>query len=289
MGPLIDSTKCTRCGGCVEICPAGVYEQKESKAVPDIVSSRALFCVACGHCVMRCMVDAISVPGYSPDKIHELGKMPEVAEFANLLRGRRSVRSFSDRKVDRALLEEVISLAAAAPSAHNVQSTEFAVIQSPEALKLVEQYTTEGMQQLSEAMHNASMRPMVKRRMGKQFNAAVKALPGVDFVIKEQMAGRHMILHEAPAIIAFHGQPDKTMANINAQLCIENALLAMTNMGLGGYYAGWVTIMAPRDKRLLEVLKVPHDHQLFGVVTVGYPKVKLTRWAERNKPLITWA
>jgi len=288
MAPSINSARCTKCGGCVEICPAGVYEQKGPKIEPDIVSSNAPFCVACGHCVMRCPTDAISVPGYSPEKIHELGKLPEAAEFANLLRGRRSVRSFSDRKVDRALLGEVISLAAAAPSAHNVQSTEFVVMQSPEALTLVEQYTIEGMQQLSEAMHNTSMRPMVRRRMGKQFNAAVKALPSVDFDIKEQMAGRHMILHEAPAIIAFHGQPDMPMANINAQLCIENALLAMTSMGLGGYYAGWVTIMAPRDKRLLELLKVPHDHQLFGVVTVGYPRVKLTRWAERNKPRITW-
>lgn len=238
---------------------------------------------------MRCPTDAISHSEYSPDKIHALGRFPEEDEVANLLRGRRSVRWFTDQKVDRALLEQVISLAATAPSAHNVQSTEFVVIQDPEAMKLVEQYTIEGMQRISKALHNTLMRPLLKMRLGKRFNALVEALPGFDFIVKEQMAGKHMILHEAPALIAFHGQPDKVMANINAQLCIENAFLAMTAMGLGGSYVGFVIAMAPRDKRLLEVLKVPRDHQLFGVVTVGYPKVKLARWVERRKPRITWA
>jgi nitroreductase len=197
------------------------------------------------------------------------------------------VRSFSDQKVDRSLLEEVVSLAATAPSAENVQSTEFVVIQNPEAIKLVEQYTTEALQKISKAMHNAFMRSMARITLGKQFKMAVEALPVVDFAIKEQMAGNHVILHEAPALIAFHGQPDKAMASINAQLCIENALLAMTGMGLGGYYVGFVNVAAPRDKRLLDVLKVPSDHKLFGVVAVGYPKEKLTRWIERE-PRITW-
>jgi nitroreductase len=238
---------------------------------------------------MRCPTDAISVPEYSPDKIHELGRLPEADEVANLLRGRRSVRSFSDQKIDRALLEEVISLAATAPSAENVQSTEFVVIQNPETIKLVVQYTTEGLQRMSKALHSALMRPIVRMTLRKQFNMVVKGLPVFDFIIKEQTAGKHMILYEAPALIAFHGQPDKMLANRNAPLCIENDLLAISGMGLGGYYCGLVSVMAPQDKRLLEVLKVPHDHELFGVLAVGYPKVKLTRWVERNKPQITWA
>jgi nitroreductase/NAD-dependent dihydropyrimidine dehydrogenase PreA subunit len=286
MGPSIDSNKCIKCGGCVEICPGRNYEQKGPKAVPDVVNAPR--CIACGHCLMRCPTDAISVPGYSPDKIHELGRLPVADEVASLFRGRRSVRSFSDQKVDRGLLEKVVSLAATAPSAENVQSTEFVVIQNPETIKLVEQYTTEALQRISKAMHNAFMRPMLRIMLGKRFKVAVESLPVVDFAIKEQIAGKHMILHEAPAIIAFHGQPEKSMASINAQLCIENALLAMTSMGLAGYYVGFVTVAAPRDKRLLEVLKVPRDHELFGVLTVGYPKVKLTRWVERSEPRITW-
>jgi nitroreductase len=256
--------------------------QKEKNAVPDVVN--APYCVKCGHCLMRCPTDAISVPGLPPDQIHDLGRLPEVEEMANLLRGRRSVRLFSGQKVDRALLGNVISLAAAAPSAHNSQTTEFVVIQNPETIRLVEQYTTEAMQKISNLFHSWFMRSIAKIRLGKQFNTA---LPLFDRVIEAQKAGRHRILHEAPALIAFHGQPGNWMSNVNAQLCIENAMLAIHGMGLGGYYCGFVTLMGHRDKRLLELLKIPPDNELFGVLAVGYPKIKLARWVER-KPRVTW-
>jgi nitroreductase len=217
---------------------------------------------------MRCPTNAISVPELSSDQIHDLGRLPEVDEMANLLRGRRSVRLFNGQKVDRVTLEKVISLAATAPSAHNTQTTEFVVIQNPETIRLVEQYTAEAMQEISSALDNSA-----------------RAL--FDRVIEAQRAGEHRILHEAPALIAFHGQTGNQLANVNAQLCIENAMLAMYGMGLGGYYCGFVTLMGHLDKRLLELLKIPPDHELFGVLTVGYPKTKLTRWVER-KPRITW-
>lgn len=216
MGPSVDSAKCTKCGGCVEICPAGIYEQKSSTAVPDRVGERVPYCIACGHCVMRCPADAISHPSFSPEQIHELGRLPKAEDVANLFRGRRSLRSFTDQKVDRSLLEEIISLAATAPSADNAQSTEFVVVQDPEALKLVEQYTTEGLERVSKALHNRLLRPIVKMRLGKQFNAAVKFLPAVDLLIKEQKAGKHKILHGAPVFLAFHGRSDKIGANTNA-------------------------------------------------------------------------
>jgi nitroreductase len=69
---------------------------------------------------------------------------------------------------------------------------------------------------------------------------------------------------------------------------MENAMLAMTCMGLGGFYAGFVSI-ASQDKRLLRLLKIPPENELFGALTIGYPKIHLTRWAERKKPQITWA
>jgi hypothetical protein len=47
--------------------------------------------------------------------------------------------------------------------------------------------------------------------------------------------------------------------------------------------------MAPRDKLLLELLKVPKDNVLYAAVAVGYPKTKFTRYAQKKPPQITWA
>jgi nitroreductase len=246
-------------------------------------------CIECGHCMMRCPVDTISVAGYSGDNIVAVGDLPEPEEVASLLLGRRSVRSFTDQQVDRALLERVVVLAASAPSAHNARGMEFTVIQNAEALGLVEQYTTEGLRKMVKTMRNPFMRQLAKRILGKQYGATVKLLPDVDLLLESQMAGKHLILHEAPALIAFHGQPTKMGASVNAQLCVQNALVAISGFGLGGFYVGFVSAMAPRDKRLLELLKVPKGNELFGVLAVGYPKTKLTRYLQRKPPQIIWA
>lgn len=57
---------------------------------------------------------------------------PDYEQVMALLRGRRSVRSFVDRPVDRELLTRVIEAASWAPSAGNRQDWFFSVVESPE-------------------------------------------------------------------------------------------------------------------------------------------------------------
>lgn len=52
-------------------------------------------------------------------------------EFAELVRGRRSVRAFSSRPVARAIIEEAIAAAGWAPSPHGRQPWRFVVVESP--------------------------------------------------------------------------------------------------------------------------------------------------------------
>src|SRR3712207_3785127 len=53
-------------------------------------------------------------------------------EFAELVRGRRSVRAFSSRPVARRIIEEAIIAAGWAPSPHGRQPWRFVVVESPE-------------------------------------------------------------------------------------------------------------------------------------------------------------
>jgi coenzyme F420-0:L-glutamate ligase / coenzyme F420-1:gamma-L-glutamate ligase len=54
-------------------------------------------------------------------------------EFADLVRGRASVRYFDDRPVSRDQIEQLIEAAAWAPSPHGRQPWRFAILVSPEA------------------------------------------------------------------------------------------------------------------------------------------------------------
>ena len=49
--------KCTGCGRCVEVCPQGVFEMREKRAV---VTDRDL-CMECGACAKNCDFGAITV------------------------------------------------------------------------------------------------------------------------------------------------------------------------------------------------------------------------------------
>jgi nitroreductase len=60
-----------------------------------------------------------------------------VSEFHKLLRSRRSIRHFSDEPVPSALIEEVVSCAATAPSGANKQPWRFVCVRDPELKKKI--------------------------------------------------------------------------------------------------------------------------------------------------------
>lgn len=58
--------------------------------------------------------------------------LPRPNDLPTLIRGRRSVRGFSDQPVPRAIVEDAIAAAGWAPSPHGRQPWRFAVLESPE-------------------------------------------------------------------------------------------------------------------------------------------------------------
>ncbi len=58
-------------------------------------------------------------------------------EFKDVVMARRSVRKFSDRKVEREVIEELMAMVAKAPSSRNSHSTHFMVVSNPELLEKI--------------------------------------------------------------------------------------------------------------------------------------------------------
>ena len=56
MATIVKFEKCEGCGDCVETCPCGAIELKESKAVID-----GDLCADCGACVDSCPTHAIEM------------------------------------------------------------------------------------------------------------------------------------------------------------------------------------------------------------------------------------
>ena len=54
MALKVDSSKCTGCSACLDVCPVDAINIKEGKAV---ISDA---CIDCGACISQCSVEAIS-------------------------------------------------------------------------------------------------------------------------------------------------------------------------------------------------------------------------------------
>lgn len=60
-------------------------------------------------------------------------------EFKSVVEKRRSVRKFSDRKIDEAFLRSIIDVALSAPSSRNSHSSSFMVVTRPDHLERISQ------------------------------------------------------------------------------------------------------------------------------------------------------
>lgn len=57
MKPIVDESKCTGCGNCVDVCPSEVFEMQDEKS--KVV--RPEECVECETCVSECPEEAIKL------------------------------------------------------------------------------------------------------------------------------------------------------------------------------------------------------------------------------------
>jgi len=65
-------------------------------------------------------------------------------EYTEVLAARHSVRTFSDREIDRQLLDRIVEEAGLAPSSKNSRSTGFMIVQDPSLLEALSQMRTSG-------------------------------------------------------------------------------------------------------------------------------------------------
>lgn len=71
----IDEQKCTKCGFCVNDCPAGIIDM--NTVYPAIATKQEAACFKCQHCLAVCPTGAISILGKNPENSQPLkGNLP---------------------------------------------------------------------------------------------------------------------------------------------------------------------------------------------------------------------
>lgn len=179
-------------------------------------------------------------------------------DFFQVNRTRRSIRRYSAQPVSRTLLEQLLSEAIQAPSAHNRQPWRFAVIQ------------------------DAETKTRLAVAMGEQLRADLAA-DGLDAAAIEADAARsYARVTGAPAVIILclsmadmdryadekRSHNEYLMAAQSVAMAGQNLLLAAAAYGLG---ACWMCAPLFCPDVVCAALELPDGWQPQSLITVGYP------------------
>lgn len=286
--PVIDHNKCTRCGRCIYICPHRVLILEEEKVRVTVDE-----CMLCSHCYTVCPVDAVS---FDPSVLRHCTftsfkhneKMIQPGEFSgndllNLFKSRRSARKYKEKDIPRKVLEDLVAAAVYAPSGSNCQLWEFTCINGREkvwdfALKIKGFFV-----KLNRLAGNPVIRYLSFLIAGTElirYNRDHRE--SVDRALEESEKGVDLLFHGAPALIIIHGPMDGSTPFEDAQFAAYNMCLMAHAFGLGTCFIGYAVQAMNRVKGLRQYCKIPADHRVHAVLTVGYPGIKNIRPALRK-------
>ena len=263
MNVNINTSKCNGCLNCIKVCPVKVIELNDMKRAEVV---RPDFCVHCAHCMSVCSNKAISAD--FPDS--RLGReiaslnMPAAEQVKDLLLTRRSIRAYSKRKIGKDKIQEVLNLAAHAPTAHNDQDVKF-IVTGPDRAD-----------ELEKLAHNY-YKGLKRRQIG----------------IITREAGFKILLGAPVTIALYSKKSNRGNMNLSLWNCLiaaQNILIAAHGMGLGGCYNGLSLMAYRKDPEVRKFFNIPNDMEIYMFVELGYPEqsIKYLNIIERKEPDIIW-
>jgi nitroreductase/NAD-dependent dihydropyrimidine dehydrogenase PreA subunit len=268
----IEREKCRRDGNCVEECPSRIIEIREKGGFPTPVENAEELCIDCGHCVAVCPHGAFRLGKMNPEDCVPIDKkmLHGFEDTEHLLKSRRSIRAYKEDLVDRSILAKLIDVARYAPSGHNRQPVHWLVIERPAEVKHWAGLVIDWM--------NFMLKEEPEFARSMHFDLAAEAW----------QKGTDRIFRDAPHVIAAHGLKELSAAQPACIIALTYLELASYGMGVGACWAGYFTRAAASFAPLIEALRIPNDHQIYGALMIGYPKHRYRRIPLRNKPEITW-
>ena len=266
----INETKCQRDGLCAAECPAGLITMQNGRPTPVEYIEQA--CFHCGHCVAVCPHDALSLQtmplAESPVLRDDWKLTPEQGE--HFLKGRRSIRVYQKKDVNRDLLAKTIDIARYAPTGHNTQSVQWRVM-----------YDRQRVQEVASATIDW-MRSMIQQQ------SPMAGAFGMVGIVNAWERQNDLICRNAPHLVIAHAPKEDRIASSSATIALTYLELAALPLGLGTCWAGFAQIASSMSPGVAQTFRLPENHVSHGVMMIGYPQMNYHRIPMRKAPLITW-
>jgi nitroreductase len=195
----------------------------------------------------------------------------ELADLEKLIKSRRSIRRWKDKKVPEELLLKAIELATWAPNGGNQQNWRFYVIVNPGIIKAI----ADAVQARADLMASwpeteKSGMPAGWRERAGFFRSAPAAIAvgaaQYQSPVDQVFAAREKVDPQASQMRQWRNIADSRLQSVASATAY--LLLVLHQMGLG---AVWMTGPLQAKGEIEKILKVPPGMDIVAFIPIGYP------------------
>lgn len=275
----IDNDKCARCGKCATVCPAAVLKKTDDGKI-EIVHPDT--CIGCGHCLDVCTTGAITHEAIPQEKVHKINRdiLPTTESLMELIRSRRSNRTFTETPIPENALATLKEAALYAPTAENKRQVQVHFITGKVELRSFEQKVMSLYMFLVSILNSLPIRLILKPFMRDLYDR----IPELLAMQAQLQKGKRPCTVEASAIMLITAPKGNMFGYQDCNLAYQNASLVAETMGISQVYLGFVqTAMGIWGvKKTAKILNIPTDQKVYAIMGLGIPKFKYTNYTERN-------
>lgn len=278
----IDDMRCKRCGACVQECPAARFHDYVSLTQVGMAE-----CLACGHCIAVCVSQAVTHTQFDAS---EMSALPtDTCRISDVLAARRSIRHYLSHPVAREHLDALVQTMRHAPSGMNSRPVQALVITDAQLLAEVSAQTMAMYRQLTRLVRTPLGRLLLRAVAGREaVNRLQSALPELTAMLRQHVAGHDPVLHSAPALLLLHAARTGPCGHDDCLLAAMSAMLTAPSLGLGTCMIGFVLPAFQRLAQLRVRIGLPAGHEVYAVLTVGYPGVRYQAIPPRPAVPVQW-
>ena len=179
-----------------------------------------------------------------------------MADIFEVIKNRRSVRSYKDEQIDDEAIEKILEAAIMAPTARGEAPWHFTVVQNKEVLQDI----------------NDSVRSILSNSGDELLEAIAES--GVN------------VMHNAPTVVFVSAKSDATNMQADCSAAIQNMLLAAEGLDIGSCWLGLVAIYFSVEENLKK-LHIPEGYTPLYGVALGY-KVEPNEPNPRSDVFVNW-
>jgi len=277
----IDHNSCTRCGNCTQICGSKTLEIIEN----SLVQVNPTMCCSCGHCAAICNEDAISIDKDSRRAFSVKKYDENLSEIEKLLIGKRSVREYKNKDLEKSIIENMIHYAEKSPSSSNKRKREYLVVTDKTKIQELEKAVLQKFNSFRIILNPfvIGILKLVSKKLGHELSVLLTHIRQMNTYFEQ---GKSPIFRNAPAIVCITAPKGATQSVDDCIIAQQYMMLYAQSKGIASCIIGYAQYAHTVMEKKLNLKK---GKVIYAVSIFGFPKFVYKKEIEYlRKPEVTW-